>query len=463
MKRIKRFEQLKENINVRITSLSESNIKKLKKLGLTLALVGTLGGCTASVLYLYNDLGVDFIDDKPDDIPDDNDIIDENDNVIDNDDINQDIGDIINDLTDDVDDSINDVIDDDINHNHNDSLDSTNNHNNNSNDNNQNDDANNDEKPKDDEKNDPNHKHEYGSYTYNAAGGNEVAYCKTCGAATYRSCHMTEWSIKGNREERHCTHGCGHTETRKHEHMHTLSATPVIGTIYGEAGRCHSEYYICSSSGCPDGGKVNVHDVGHSYGSTYEVYVGRNTYDQYQKCTVCGYAKCIGTVVHSPSPSNPNPTPGTSSPVPSNPSPSNPTPSQPDPTPSNPTPSQPDPTPSNPTPSQPDPTPSNPTPSQPDPTPSQPDPTPSNPTPSQPDPTPSQPDPTTTVPDPTISTPDPTTTVPDPTLSTPDPSTSIPDPIETTSLRMMRNWIVSAYSPTDVYVDLDDKSKSRQA
>ena len=435
MKRIERFEKLKENINVRITSisdkLSESNIRNLKKLGLAFAIVGSLSGCTATVLYLYDDRGIKFIDEKIDELP-------------------EPIQDIIDDIVgDDKNDEVIDSKEDDSidtkeeNPKEENKVDNnqvvipSNNDNNSSNDNNStNSNINNEDKKDEDKPVNPNpeHIHEYGSYTYNEKGGNEVAYCKTCGTATYRKCNMSDWTVKGNKEERHCKNGCGHTETRVHEHMHSLSETPTIGTIYGTADKCHTEYYTCTSSNCPSNEKINEHLVNHSFGSVYEIDVGRNTYHQYQNCTICGYKKYIGSVTR--------------------------TPSQPDPAPSNP--STPDPTPStpDPTPSQPDPAPSNP--STPDPTPSTPDPTPTDPTPSQPDPTPSTPDPTPSDPTPIM----PGDSVPDPieyTPSTPTPlmPDSVPDPFDSSSLRRMKNYILSAFNESNIYVGSNEDKQRK--
>lgn len=415
---MKRIKGIEEKHNVRFTSVNESKIKRFKKLGLIFALVGSLGACSAAVIYTSNDpiIVIDLDGTEDETIPTDPTIENEtDDNIIDDKE-----SDVINEPSSDIEESetssnidneteekeeskIDDVVTPVYpNHNH---------------DNKNNGKDTSTEKPDKPDTPIGVHKHDYGDYKYNPKSGNEVAYCKTCGHAIYRKCDMTEWSVKNNIEERHCKHGCGHKEERPHEHMHTISTTPVIETIYGEATRCHSEYYVCTSPGCPDGGKVNVHDVGHTFGPVYEVYVGFNTYDQYQKCTVCGYAKCVGTVVHTPS---------------SNPTPSNPTPSNPDPTPSNPNPTNPDPTPSNPEPTTPDPT---------------------------------TQDPTTNIPDPEPTTPDPTVpSVPDPTNSVPEPGTSIPDPIEISSLRTMKDMILNTYISTDMYAKIDDnKNKTRQA
>ncbi len=481
MKRIERLEKILENINVRITSVNESNIRKIKKMGLTLALVGSLSGCTATVLYLYNDTGVESTNDKTDDSNIIDDIID---NILDNDDdevnpddsiikdenevINIDAsnnkdkeGSLINDIKDNKEDNKIDEKSNATSNNHNSYNNNTNpthkhsfsdwtylddeyEHRSCSN-------CNHEEKREhkwsvtgynketgmieetcttcEHKKVSKHTEHTYGEFKYNSKSGNEVANCSICGLATYRNCDMTNWSVSGNTEERHCKHGCGHKETRAHEHMHSVSSTPSIGTIYGTADKCHQEYYTCTSKDCPDGGKVNVRDVGHTYGNTYEIDVGRNTFHQYQDCTVCGYKKYLGAVTHTAtSPSTPV-TPGqsgntggsSSSGGASNPS----TPSTPTPTPE---PSVPD-------------TPSTPTPT---------------PEPSAPD-TPSTPEPTPIVPD-TPSTPStPSEYVPS------TPSQIMPDaenPFDTSMLKNLKNSLLSAYNKSD----LDDSNqKGRQA
>lgn len=172
------------------------------------------------------------------------------------------------------------------------------------------------------------HQHKMENYTFNPAGNNEVSTCSVCGQQEFRACEMTDWTVvNGTTEERHCTHGCGHTEQRAHEHMHALSSTPKIGTIYSEADRCHSEYYECTAPGCPDNGIVNMHDVGHSYGAAYEVPAGRGTVDKYEDCSICGYHHYLGTIMPETAPNSIT----NSQPDPATPDPATPDPSQ-DPT-----------------------------------------------------------------------------------------------------------------------------------